>query len=117
MEQSADLQTMKSFSRRRRHSKYPQKRTLFLMKSKPRERDLKTGGNVYEENQTKLKPKQKEKSKKTKNLALVVSNRFLRREGRKNKKSVCVCVSLCLSQPTQQQRTKQNKNTKTRPKL
>ncbi len=30
------------------------------MKSKPRERDLETGGNVYEENQTKLKPKQKD---------------------------------------------------------
>jgi hypothetical protein len=59
MQQSADLQTMKSFSRRR-HSKSPQKISLFLMKSKPRERDLKTGGNVYEENQTKLKPKQKD---------------------------------------------------------
>jgi hypothetical protein len=111
MEQSADLQTMKSFSRRRRHSKYPQKRTLFLMKSKPRERDLKTGGNVYEENQTKLKPKQKEKSKKTKNLALVVSNRFLRREGRKNKKSVCVCVSLSVSR--NQHNNKEPNKTKT----
>jgi hypothetical protein len=60
MQQNADLKTMKSFSRTRRHSKSPQKRSSFLMKSKPRERDLKTGGNVYEGNQTELKPKQED---------------------------------------------------------
>jgi hypothetical protein len=65
MQQSTDLQKMKRFSRRRRHSKSPQKISLFLMKSKAQEPDLKTGGNVYEENQTKLKPKQKAKRLKT----------------------------------------------------
>lgn len=79
------------------------------MKVKPRERDLKTGGNVYEGNQTKLKPKQEDKKLSTCSVERICDVK----EGRI--KRVCVCLSLSLAtNTTTKNQTKQKHENQTK---